>query len=85
MEFLNVKMREYNIDPKNIVPHRAHATKTCYGSLLKEDWARNLWLSRQPTTPMVFAETWRDKFNRLMLATGLFHLENGRWVLKVTK
>lgn len=40
--FLTEKQAQYNIPLANIVPHRAHATKTCYGNRLADDWARNL-------------------------------------------
>ena len=33
---------EYDVDLTKIVPHRAKATKTCYGRRLPDDWARNL-------------------------------------------
>jgi len=32
----------YNIPLEKIVPHRAFANKTCYGSKLSDTWARNL-------------------------------------------
>lgn len=34
---------KYNLGPEHVVPHRAYnPTKSCYGSLLAEDWARSL-------------------------------------------
>ncbi len=33
---------KYKISKENIVPHRTHANKTCYGNKLSDDWARNL-------------------------------------------
>lgn len=39
---LKKKVKEYNIDPKNIVPHRKYATKTCYGTKLSDTWASEL-------------------------------------------
>lgn len=47
---LNNKVKEYNIDPKNIVPHRKYANKTCYGKLLSDTWASELV---NKTTPPV--------------------------------
>lgn len=32
----------YNIDIKNIVPHRKFAQKTCYGNRLSDDWIQKL-------------------------------------------
>lgn len=73
---------KYRIDPKNIVPHRNHAYKTCYGNKLKESWARELLIQKtvQPIpTPVVSNETWKDKFHKLMLESG-FVLKNGKYV-----
>lgn len=39
---LQSKLEQYSIPLDNIVPHRAFSKKTCYGSLLSEDWARKL-------------------------------------------
>ena len=39
---LRTKASQYNINPSNVVPHRAVAQKTCYGTKLDESWARNL-------------------------------------------
>lgn len=39
---LNAKVKQYGILPANIVPHRAHAVKTCYGMKLPDNWAANL-------------------------------------------
>ena len=33
---------KYGINKKKIIPHRHVANKTCYGTLLADDWARNL-------------------------------------------
>ena len=41
-KFLVEKCKLYGIIPENIVPHRAFAAKSCYGSKLPDDWARNL-------------------------------------------
>jgi hypothetical protein len=50
--FLNQKTKEYNIPPENVVPHRAFATKTCYGKRLEDNWARNLLVVEEvPVTP----------------------------------
>ena len=39
---LKEKMAYYGILPENIVPHRRFAAKSCYGSNLTDNWARNL-------------------------------------------
>lgn len=85
VSLMQAKVREYGIDPKNIVPHRAHAKKSCYGNLLPESWARSLLESHSAVLqpPLVTKETWQDKFNRLMLATGLFEIRDGKWVSKL--
>lgn len=49
---------EYGVSKKNIVPHRTYANKTCYGSLLNDDWARNLVNQFDPA----FAKKWEGKF-----------------------
>lgn len=36
------KTKEWNIDPKDIYPHRHFASKTCYGTLLADSWAKEL-------------------------------------------
>ena len=48
-ELLKMKMKEFNIPADNIIPHRVaqelssgSRKKTCYGTKLKDDWARNL-------------------------------------------
>lgn len=38
----SIMARYSAITKDKIVPHRTFANKTCYGKLLKEDWARNL-------------------------------------------
>ena len=39
----------YKIPPKNIIPHRIfNPRKTCYGSNLADNWARNLILNHRP-------------------------------------
>jgi len=73
---------KYGIDLKNIVPHRAHAVKTCYGNKLKESWARDLFVQKSVQTiptPVVTAETWQDKFHKIMLASG-FIVKDGKYV-----
>lgn len=41
--FLVQKAEQYSIPLSNIVPHRVFATyKSCYGTRLKNEWARNL-------------------------------------------
>lgn len=41
-ELLGALQTKYKIPIENIVPHRKFARKTCYGSLLKDDWGQNL-------------------------------------------
>ena len=77
---LQQKVKEYNIDIKNIVPHRKYSSKSCYGSKLSDDWAQKL-LNSSPVSAPPVAETWQDKFNRLMLASG-FIIKDGKWKLK---
>jgi N-acetylmuramoyl-L-alanine amidase len=41
--FLHEKTKQYGIPKERIYPHRKFATyKSCYGSRLSDDWARNL-------------------------------------------
>lgn len=43
--WLNEKAKQYNIPKEKIKPHRlflGHNEKTCYGKLLKDDWATSL-------------------------------------------
>lgn len=77
---LQQKIKEYNIDVKNIVPHRKYAKKSCFGSRLPDDWGQKL-LSSTPVVPPPVTETWQDKFNRLMLAAG-FIIRDGKWQTK---
>src|SRR3990167_6563556 len=35
----------YAIKPENIAPHRKFSSKSCYGKLLEDDWARKLLTS----------------------------------------
>lgn len=41
-KLLKDKVKQYGIDPKNIVPHRKYANKTCYGKKLSDTWASEL-------------------------------------------
>lgn len=41
------KINQFNIAQKEIYPHRAFAIKTCYGSSLADDWAKNLILKQK--------------------------------------
>lgn len=36
-------VKEYGIDPNNILHHRAKATTHCFGTNLPDDWARNIY------------------------------------------
>lgn len=44
VDLLLKKTKEHGINAMNIVPHRAFATKTCYGKKLSDSWARELIL-----------------------------------------
>jgi len=44
-KLLQEKLKQYNLSPSKILPHRHWASKTCYGRKLSEDWARNLVIS----------------------------------------
>lgn len=45
---LLVKLQEkHNIDVKNIFPHRKVSQTDCYGKLLKDDWALNLYFQHK--------------------------------------
>jgi hypothetical protein len=41
-ELLHMKMTQWSIPIKNIVPHRYFAPKSCYGNLLSDTWAQEL-------------------------------------------
>ena len=44
-KLINEKAKQYNIPKNKILPHRLllnHHEKTCYGQLLKDDWAASL-------------------------------------------
>lgn len=41
-KFLKNKVSLYGIPVANIIPHRAHANKSCYGRKLTDDWAARL-------------------------------------------
>lgn len=43
-KLLSALMRSYGFAATAIQPHRMYATKTCYGSLLSNDWAQILYL-----------------------------------------
>lgn len=45
---LDILKRYPVIKKENVIPHRTFANKTCYGKLLKDDWARNLIKEPQP-------------------------------------
>lgn len=47
-DLLERKTVEYNIPEENIVPHRAFAKKTCYGSRLSDDWGKELIFNSKP-------------------------------------
>lgn len=41
---LSILARTFNIDSTEIIPHRTHAPKTCYGNRLSDTWAQILFL-----------------------------------------
>lgn len=51
-ELIRTIKDKYNIDEKNIVPHRMFANKSCYGSLLDDAWGRNLLKEEVQTDPI---------------------------------
>lgn len=79
---LNQKCRKYGITADKIVPHRAHANKTCYGRKLDDQWASVLAFAGIHSDPVPVKETWLDTFNRLMLMGGFVRID-GKW--KFTK
>lgn len=54
-QLLESKTAQFSITPGNIYPHRKFATyKSCYGSRLADDWARNLIVNNLGTVnPMI--------------------------------
>jgi len=47
-KLLNDKVKQYSIPVEKIVPHRCFSSKTCYGKLLADDWARKLIVINKP-------------------------------------
>lgn len=45
-KLLTDKSKQYAIPLEKIVPHRFCASKTCYGKLLGDDWARRLLITK---------------------------------------
>ena len=45
-ELIKQLKKKHNIKIENISPHRDKAAKTCYGSRLSDDWARNLLVKK---------------------------------------
>ncbi len=70
-KLLTDKTKEYGIALKNIVPHRAHAQKTCYGNKLGESWARNLLSSSIPE-PKVEPVDWYTRYVNELKRLGLY-------------
>lgn len=44
---LSVYCRGYNIPPDRIFPHRHYAGKSCYGTLLSDNWAASVYLRHE--------------------------------------
>lgn len=42
-KLLDKLVDKYGIDPRRIVPHRKFASKTCFGTQLKDDWGLKLY------------------------------------------
>lgn len=42
-KIIRTKRIQYDIPIENVVPHRTFATKTCYGNLLSDTWAQEMW------------------------------------------
>lgn len=53
-ELLRELVEKYKIKLENIVPHRKFAVKSCYGSNLPDDWARNLLAAKAPLSAPYF-------------------------------
>lgn len=49
---LKAKIAEYNISVLNVSPHRRFALKTCYGNLLRDDWASSLVTEENEVTKL---------------------------------
>lgn len=60
----------------NIVPHRKFANKSCYGSLLKDDWVVKLVESNKPEIKDGSAEckTYLEKQDKITIASFLTYL-----------
>lgn len=75
---LQQKVKQYNLDVKNIVPHRKYANKTCFGRNLPDNWGEKLLMASPIPLPVV-TETWQDRWTRGMLASG-FVIKDGKFV-----
>ena len=62
---LNQLMEKYSVSRDNIVPHRTFANKTCYGSRLSDDWARDLTSNKND---MIF---YKEKDNSAVYQLGV--------------
>lgn len=51
-KLLNDKVKQYGIPLEKIVPHRFASNKTCFGSLLADDWARRLVVVTKPKSKL---------------------------------
>lgn len=76
--FLNKKVSQYGILKSNVVPHRAHAQKTCYGEKLSANWASDLVddvnVSVPPPAPIINTNwpVWYQKFVAMLIKVGLY-------------
>lgn len=51
-KLLNDKQKQYSVPLEKIVAHRCFSSKTCYGKLLADDWARKLIVVNKPKSKL---------------------------------
>lgn len=69
---LEKKVKEFNILPSSIVPHRKFANKTCYGKKLSDTWARDLFTSVATPLPVAPVPKGFDWFIAELKRLGLY-------------
>lgn len=55
-KLLEKYIKEFNIPPQNIFPHRKVANKSCYGLKLSDSWARDLIQDNQKILDQLLAQ-----------------------------
>lgn len=66
---LKAKVKQYNVLPARIVPHRVFAAKSCYGKHLSDTWAQDLIKEvtpPKPPVPVVSNDQIRDAIRKKM-------------------